>query len=174
MRLTCNSPWLLKLFTLHLKSFLSPLMSWSRFITSYTWICCKFWVKIAINTVFQVCSLEQFEIGLWSLHVIFQIEVVAWLGLGSKYADTVSAPMLWGWRQDKFTIRVFATTKGNVTKEPQQEAIFGTFKHRSSRPDVFCQNSVLRNFAKFTGKHLRESLCFNKIAGLGNRTSLLL
>ena len=29
------------------------------------------------------------------------------------------------------------------------------------------RKSVLRNFAKFTGKKLRESLFFDKIAGLG-------
>ena len=37
---------------------------------------------------------------------------------------------------------------------------------RSSRPDVFCEKGVLRNFAKFTGKHLCQSLFFNKVAGL--------
>ena len=36
---------------------------------------------------------------------------------------------------------------------------------RSSRPDVFCEKCVLRNFAKFTGKHLYQSLFFNKVAG---------
>ena len=33
-------------------------------------------------------------------------------------------------------------------------------------PEVFCKNGVLRNFAKFTGKHLYHSLFFNKVAGL--------
>ena len=33
-------------------------------------------------------------------------------------------------------------------------------------PEVFCKNDVLRNFAKFTGKHLCQSLFFNKVAGL--------
>ena len=36
----------------------------------------------------------------------------------------------------------------------------------SSRPEVFCIKGVLRNFAKFTGKHLCQSLYFNKVAGL--------
>ena len=31
---------------------------------------------------------------------------------------------------------------------------------------VFCKKGVLRNFAKFTGKHLCYSLFFNKVAGL--------
>ena len=38
--------------------------------------------------------------------------------------------------------------------------------NRSSHPEVFCQKCVLKNFAKFTGKHLCQSLCFNKVAGL--------
>ena len=33
-------------------------------------------------------------------------------------------------------------------------------------PKVFCKKGVLRNFAKFTGKHLCQSLFFNKVAGL--------
>ena len=39
-------------------------------------------------------------------------------------------------------------------------------KDRSSRPEVFCKKDVVRNFAKFTGKHLCQSLFFNKVAGL--------
>ena len=37
--------------------------------------------------------------------------------------------------------------------------------NRNSRPDVFCEKGVLRNFAKFTGKHLCPNLIFNKVAG---------
>ena len=33
---------------------------------------------------------------------------------------------------------------------------------RSSRPEVFCKKSVLRNFVKFTGEYLCQSLFFNK------------
>ena len=32
-------------------------------------------------------------------------------------------------------------------------------------PEVFYEKVVLKNFAKFTGKHLRQSLFFNKVAG---------
>ena len=45
-------------------------------------------------------------------------------------------------------------------------------KIRSSRPEVFCEKGVLRNFAKFTGKHLCQSLFFNKVAGLRPATLL--
>ena len=36
---------------------------------------------------------------------------------------------------------------------------------RSSHPEVFCKEGVHRNFAKFTGKHLYQSLFFDKVAG---------
>ena len=44
--------------------------------------------------------------------------------------------------------------------------------YRSSHPDVFCEKGVLRNFTKFTGKHLCQNLFFNKVAG--NATSVFL
>ena len=31
---------------------------------------------------------------------------------------------------------------------------------------MFCKRGVLRNFAKFTGKHLCQGLFFKKVAGL--------
>ena len=43
---------------------------------------------------------------------------------------------------------------------------------RSSSPGVLCKKSVFRNFAKFTGKHLYQSLFFNKVAGLNPATLL--
>ena len=43
---------------------------------------------------------------------------------------------------------------------------------RSIRPDLFCKKGVLRNFAKFTGKHLCQSLFFNKVTGLSPATLL--
>ena len=33
-------------------------------------------------------------------------------------------------------------------------------------PEVFSKKGVLKNFVKFTGKHLCQSLFFNKVAGL--------
>ena len=40
------------------------------------------------------------------------------------------------------------------------------FLARSSRPEIFRKKGVLKNFAEFTGKHLCQSLFFNKVAGL--------
>ena len=39
-------------------------------------------------------------------------------------------------------------------------------------PEVFYKKCILKNFAKFTGKHLCQSLFFNKVAGLGPATLL--
>ena len=44
--------------------------------------------------------------------------------------------------------------------------------YRRSHPDVFCKKGILRNFTKFTGKHLCQSLFFNKVAGLRPATLL--
>ena len=49
--------------------------------------------------------------------------------------------------------------------------IYVVIKHRSSHPEVFCKKGVLRNFAKFPGKHLPQSLYFNKVASLRPATS---
>ena len=40
------------------------------------------------------------------------------------------------------------------------------FTTRSSRPEVLREKCVLKNFAKFTGKNLCQSLFLNNIAGL--------
>ena len=36
------------------------------------------------------------------------------------------------------------------------------YSDKSSRPKRFCKKSVLKNFVKFTGKHLCQSLFFNR------------
>ena len=40
------------------------------------------------------------------------------------------------------------------------------FPDRNSCPEGFCKKDVLRNFTKFAGKHLSQSLFFNKASGL--------
>ena len=44
--------------------------------------------------------------------------------------------------------------------------------HYKQPSEVFCRKDVLRNFAKFTGKHLCQSLIVSKVAGLEPATSL--
>ena len=42
---------------------------------------------------------------------------------------------------------------------------YGNTRCRSSRPEVFCKKVVLRNFAKFTGKHLGQCLYQKRDSG---------
>ena len=44
---------------------------------------------------------------------------------------------------------------------------------RSNRLEVFCKKGALRNFAKFTGKHLCQTLFFNTVAGLPKSCNLI-
>ena len=44
--------------------------------------------------------------------------------------------------------------------------------HLSSCPEVFCKRGFLKNFTKFKGKHLCQSLTFNKVANLTPATLL--
>ena len=50
--------------------------------------------------------------------------------------------------------------------------LLSTTINRSSHPKVLCKKGVLRNFKKFTGKHLYQSLLFNKVTGLRSATLL--
>ena len=56
-----------------------------------------------------------------------------------------------------------------MKKETKQKTLSFT---RSSRPEVFCKKAVLRNITKFAGKHLFQSLFFNKVASLSPETLL--
>ena len=51
------------------------------------------------------------------------------------------------------------------TKKYERSALRLLGMIRSSRPEAFYEKDVLRNFAKFTGKHLCHGLFFNKLAG---------
>ena len=46
------------------------------------------------------------------------------------------------------------------------------YHSKSSCPEVFCKKGVPKNFVKFTEKHLRQSLFFNKVPGLRPATLL--
>ena len=44
--------------------------------------------------------------------------------------------------------------------------VLSQYYQQKQTPEVFCKKDILRNFAKLTGKYLRQSLFFNKDAGL--------
>ena len=61
---------------------------------------------------------------------------------------------------------IFKNTEfNNVYPEPCNQK-------QKQPPKVFCKKRCFRNFAKFTGKHLCQSLFFNKVASLRLATVL--
>ena len=54
----------------------------------------------------------------------------------------------------------------NMMKNPAKE--LATYHQKK----VFCKKCVIKNFTKFTGKHLCQSIFFNKVAGLTPSTFL--
>ena len=61
-----------------------------------------------------------------------------------------------------------------LTSEKISESVKAIVKCRARRSHRRCsvKKGVLKNFAKFTRKHLRQSLLFNKVAGLRPATLL--
>ena len=53
-----------------------------------------------------------------------------------------------------------------------KQYFFGMMKNRSSHWRCSVGEGVLRNFVKFLGKHLSQSLFFNKVAGLRKKETL--
>ena len=49
---------------------------------------------------------------------------------------------------------------------------FDIYTEQKQPPEVFCNKGALRNFAKFTGKHLCQSLFSNKVTCLRSATLL--
>ena len=49
-------------------------------------------------------------------------------------------------------------------RDSYEKIRYKEINYRSRRPKVFCKKGVLKNFAKFTGKHLCQSIFFNQVA----------
>ena len=60
---------------------------------------------------------------------------------------------------------IIITTKEKIMRI-RKENNENSVPDRSSLLEVFCKEGVLKNFTKFTGKHLCQSLFFNNVAGL--------
>ena len=66
-------------------------------------------------------------------------------------------------------VRIRLTKKKKIIMKKNTHKLF---LFRSSHPEVFYKKGVLRNFEKFTGRHLCQSLVLNKVAGLRAATLL--
>ena len=72
-----------------------------------------------------------------------------------------------------FLSQIFLSySKSLLTELSAKSTIRKVFDFRSSHQRCSLKKGALRNFTKFTGKHLCQSLFFNKVAGLKPETLL--
>ena len=76
----------------------------------------------------------------------------------SNTAVWLSLLLRWWWYKINYNDELFG---GMATWEKSRKSY-----SQKQLPDVFYKKGVLKNFAKFIGKHLCQSLSFNKFAGL--------
>ena len=86
--------------------------------------------------------------------IIFPFFVfVSWLFFEGIFA-------IWWW------ITIIASKHFYITTLFVYKYQYPTFTYRSGRLKVFCKKGILKNFAKFAGKHLCPNIFLNKVAGL--------
>ena len=126
---------------------------------------CEF-CEISINTFVyrtpQVVASESHILHLW-LRKYLRREPLQ-LCLENRPHNLINFDMVQRfYRLKKFRAVILGLLHSFTFPFPVTLMIFITF--RSSNPEVFCKRAVLKNFAKFTDKHLCQSLFFNKVAG---------
>ena len=113
----------------------------------------SWYVKSSCKTLTRRCSLQVEETGrLWNIYKTSIITPNTYIFLFGLRMIYLTRKTQWNylWIMLFNQKVIFSIKKNSVTSSP---------------PEVFCQKDVLRNFAKFTGKHLCQSLFFNKVAG---------
>ena len=76
---------------------------------------------------------------------------------------------------NSYVQKISSTKKNTSTNRhctPLQKQLPVDVNFRSGRQGVFCKKVALKNFAKLTGKHLCQSLFFDKVARLKSATLL--
>ena len=102
---------------------------------------------------FQVEVFHLLQKRLW--HLFFIVNFAKFLGTPYR------TPLHDCSSTDTLIMNLFNLEWGSRQRHPNLKR--GIF--RSRRLEVFFKKGALRNFAKFTGKHLCQSLFFNKVAG---------
>ena len=88
-----------------------------------------------------------------------------WQNIKQKLSIT-----LWAWT---FAILKYSHSSSMTSSKNNRINSKKTLNKQKQPPEEFCKKGVLRNFAKFTGKHQCLSLFFNKVAGAAfHRTRL--
>ena len=104
--------------------------------TPFWCLCCKLW------TGFTHC---------------FGVSIVDFEQLNTDWEESVTYYIC-----DKEGCSLINYYQWNLLYSVTSKNLENTTLYRSSRPEVFCEKGVLRNFAKFTGKHLCHRVSFLK------------
>ena len=140
---------------------------------------CTFWMDPKSHM--QLKSIDYFYAMESQVYIMVFNRLSFWvlIGLGMTIWDSSffrTCRTNWDALNDLGTI----CTIQNTWETPMEESYFyyscrlqrrntssGLSKNRSNRPELFYnKNCVLKNFTKFTGKHLCWSLVLNKASGL--------
>ena len=132
-----------------------------------------------VNVTDQPCqSIHLSKVHNWNLKIVLGTFLV------SNQRCIWNSVKHLGWSLDSRKLLTIFSKKGSIvdvwqspkytSDNPWRKSLILTEKFllssnirhmiRSSCREVFCKKNVLRNFAKFTGKHLCQRLLFNKVA----------
>ena len=113
--------------------------------------------KSAVNVFTSAC--------IWSFRPLI-LDIIAIIGLSNKHFVTWFPCVIRFWS--------FQARSNDYTHAKQHHLVMISLIQppcRSSFSEVSCKKGALKNFAKFTGKHLCQSLFLNKVAGPKNTFS---
>ena len=120
-------------------------------ITVLNTTCVKIWIYIyLLQTILQIPSKIS---NPPQSYLIFTDYRQPYLQQACIYCEK-------SFQQFKWSFVLFSSL-GRFVKQNQKVC-----KWKKQPPEVFYKKGVLRNFPKFTGKHLCQSLFFDKVAGL--------
>ena len=125
--------------------------------------------------LFDHCSLYQMESSFAILQlVLLNLCIYSCVNSGYTWFLWILTVVTWCFLIAAIFVTCILIDHLKVIFIPSATVTFSTETRlfRSSRPYVFCKTGALKNFAKFTGKHLCQSLFFNKVPGLTPLTFL--
>ena len=106
------------------------------------------------NRSYKKCTLMVYQVRIYCI-VNHMVHTVALRNLCNNLNKNLCGNISW-------SMNYVSSNKNNINE----------YISRSSHQRCSIKKCVLRNFAKFTGKHLCQSLFFNKVAGLRPATLL--
>ena len=113
------------------------------FSNSYGFGLCKNLVFSILTKCFMIGNIFVQSCLIWAKHLFLFHKIKQWM-----------------WR-------MFLPNSFQKCRSSRSQMFF-----RSSRPEMFCKKAVLRDFPKFTRKHLCQSLFITKVAGQGRQLYL--